>query len=66
MMWILILMLVSGEGPSFQVYPTPFHSAEECQQALAMTEVKMTEFTKKLNNVDVKFFLKCANWGPTV
>ena len=58
-MWMLVMLLVTANGPMFQSQPKPM-SQEECQQAKVATEQQIaTQFKDK--NIKAEF--KCVPLG---
>ncbi len=61
-MWLLVMLIISGDGPSFSVYPKPTHSAAECQMMLTQTEARLDQLKDVMKGKEVKTELKCVSW----
>ena len=58
-MWILVMFLVTANGPMFQSHPKPM-TQEECQQAKTTTE---NDIATKFKDANIKAEFKCLPWG---
>jgi hypothetical protein len=62
-MWILVLLMVTGQGPMFNAHPKPM-SESECAQAKLAVEADLTAKFEKANIKDMTFTIRCVQWGP--
>jgi hypothetical protein len=59
-MWMLVLLMVTGNGPAFNAHPKPM-SESECQQALVSATQQLEQLQEKAKT-DMKFTMRCVQW----
>ena len=59
-MWMLVLFMVTAQGPMFQAHPKPMSEAE-CNQAKIVTENQLAQMQAKAHT-NMKATLACVQW----
>lgn len=64
-MWILVMLMMTAQGPRFEAYPQPMASQEMCENVLTQSQASLNEMLEKAK-IEARPILRCLQWGDEI